>query len=235
MATEDARTRLLHAAGEVFAELGYRGATVREISARAGVNAASVNYYFRDKESLYFEAVDLARQLRAEQFPLPDRPADTPPEVRLRDFVTTMVHRMLEEERAAWNTQLMIREILQPTEACRRLVKDYFEPQFQILMGIIRELLPTDAPSHVCRKIGFSIVGQCVYYRVGRQAVQLMTPPDEWQAFFQVDQIADHIVRVALAALCAVPAYSEEDLSAASDRPEAGPVIESARVSAHEK
>ena len=212
MPTEDARTRLLHAAGEVFAELGYRGATVREISTRAGVNPASVNYYFRDKESLYFEAVDLARQLRAERFPFPERSADTPPEVRLRDFVTTMVHRMLEEERAAWNTQLMLREILQPTEACQRLVKDYFEPQFQILTGIIRQLLPAGAPDHVCRKIGFSIVGQCVYYRVGRQAVQLMTPEGEWRKYFQVDQIADHIVRIALAALHDQPAYTQQDI-----------------------
>ncbi len=212
METGDARTRLLHAAGQVFAERGYQAATVREIAARAGVNPASVNYYFRDKESLYFEAVNLARELRAEQFPYPEHPPGTPAEVRLRAFVATMTHRMLDEEHVPWNTQLMLREILQPTDACQRLVREYYEPQFNVLMGIIAELLPPGTPEHICRKIGFSIVGQCVYYRVGRAAVRLMTPESEWGAHFQVDQIADHIVRVALAAMNTRPAYSVEDI-----------------------
>ena len=47
------RERLMEAAGEVFAEVGYKAATVREITSRARMNVASVNYYFRDKEELY--------------------------------------------------------------------------------------------------------------------------------------------------------------------------------------
>ena len=50
MSTDDTASRLLNAAGPIFAEKGYQNATVREICAAAGVNLASVNYYFRDKE-----------------------------------------------------------------------------------------------------------------------------------------------------------------------------------------
>jgi TetR/AcrR family transcriptional regulator, regulator of cefoperazone and chloramphenicol sensitivity len=50
------RKRLLAAAGRVFAEKGYRDATIAEICRLAGTNIASVNYHFSDKESLYREA-----------------------------------------------------------------------------------------------------------------------------------------------------------------------------------
>ena len=42
------RERLLEAAGEIFAEHGFRNTTVREICKRADINLAAVNYYFRD-------------------------------------------------------------------------------------------------------------------------------------------------------------------------------------------
>ncbi len=114
-----ARTRILEAAGPVFAEKGFQPATVREICERAHVNAASVNYYFGDKETLYIETVRLARQMRARQFPLPERPFGTPPDQRLRDFITTLLQRVMAGDQVLWNTKLMMRELLQPTKACR--------------------------------------------------------------------------------------------------------------------
>ena len=52
--------RLLHAAGEVFAERGFRAATVRQITERAGVNLAAINYHFHDKGELYARALHAA-------------------------------------------------------------------------------------------------------------------------------------------------------------------------------
>ena len=51
------RQRLLDSACEVFSELGYGGASVREIVARAGANVASVNYHFGGKDALYKEVL----------------------------------------------------------------------------------------------------------------------------------------------------------------------------------
>jgi AcrR family transcriptional regulator len=48
--------KLLAAASEVFAQKGYRDATISEICERAGANVAAVNYHFGDKETLYKEA-----------------------------------------------------------------------------------------------------------------------------------------------------------------------------------
>src|SRR6516164_5690310 len=85
-ALENPRERLLEAAGEIFAEKGFKGATVREIIDRAGVNIAAVNYYFRDKERLYIEAVKHAACGEPEEVHLA-WPPNTPAAVKLRDFI----------------------------------------------------------------------------------------------------------------------------------------------------
>lgn len=51
------RARILEAAAEAFAELGFDGAGVDEIARRAGVNKAMLYYHIGDKAALYTEVV----------------------------------------------------------------------------------------------------------------------------------------------------------------------------------
>lgn len=51
--TLDARDKLLEAALSAFAEHGFHGATVRDISQRAGVSQGLITHHFGDKERLW--------------------------------------------------------------------------------------------------------------------------------------------------------------------------------------
>lgn len=53
MTAADPRARILSAAAEVFASIGFAGARVDEIAARAGVNKAMLYYHVGDKDALY--------------------------------------------------------------------------------------------------------------------------------------------------------------------------------------
>ena len=55
--SDASRAALLHAAKEVFDELGYEGATTREIGERAGVDAALIARYFDSKEGLFLASI----------------------------------------------------------------------------------------------------------------------------------------------------------------------------------
>src|SRR5580693_861023 len=52
MAPPDTRTRILDAAGHLFAERGFRGTSARAITDLAGANLAAVGYHFGSKAEL---------------------------------------------------------------------------------------------------------------------------------------------------------------------------------------
>ena len=49
--------RILQAAENIFAEQGYKAATTREIAKRAGVNLASIHYYWGSKDELCYAVI----------------------------------------------------------------------------------------------------------------------------------------------------------------------------------
>src|SRR6202790_196383 len=83
---ENTREKILSAAGAIFAEQGFEGATIRVITERAGVNVAAVNYHFRDKAELYTRVVVDACSARAAWRDVIAEPPNSPEE-RLRSLI----------------------------------------------------------------------------------------------------------------------------------------------------
>ena len=60
------REKIISIAREVFADKGYRGATVREIARIVGVTVGVLYLYFENKEGLYLEALQEGARLYKE-------------------------------------------------------------------------------------------------------------------------------------------------------------------------
>jgi AcrR family transcriptional regulator len=200
-ASPDPRVRILSAAGREFAERGYEAATVRDICSAAGVNVAAVNYYFGDKRRLYIESVKHAHAERLRRVPQPEWAPGTPAPQKLRDFVGSMLDRMLGGDQPPWQVGLMMRELLQPTEACRELVENSIRPLFETLLGILDEVVAGALPEAQLRRVGLSIIGQCFLYRAAGDVVAMLVPADEIETSHTPSAIADHVTRFALAAI----------------------------------
>jgi TetR/AcrR family transcriptional regulator, regulator of cefoperazone and chloramphenicol sensitivity len=196
---DDTKSRLLTAAGEIFAEKGYEAASVREICQRASANIAAVNYHFGEKRQLYVAAVREAQCAQAVQLELPAWPDQLPPVERLRRYIHVMFKTMLASDRPKWHLELMLRELARPTEACEAVVEDYIRPMADQLRVIIRDLTPhlTDDQRW---PIGFSIVGQVLFYYVHQPIIRLLIGPIAFEAL-SVDELAEHVTRFSLAAL----------------------------------
>jgi AcrR family transcriptional regulator len=191
------RDRIIEAAGEIFAERGFDGTTVRDICQRAEANVAAVNYYFGDKQRLYVEAVVRAHRWRMEQARLPDWNETTPPEDKLADFIATFIRRIRTGPENTWHTRLIMREMMNPHEACAELVQSSIRPQFEILQRILRELAPVELSEEQLHLTAFSVVGQCLFYHFADPVVRNLVSGEEYGGY-DVDKLAAHIVKFSL-------------------------------------
>jgi AcrR family transcriptional regulator len=198
-----ARTRrlLLEAASEVFVEVGFRSATIRQICQRAGANIAAVNYHFGDKETLYLEVLQHAYRLAIEKYP-PDMgiSVDASAEQRLKAFVQSYLLRLFSEGPQARFGKLITRELVEPTAALDEMVKQNVRSLADTLMSIVRDLLGPGASEERLRLCGISVVSQVVFYHHCRPVISRMFPEFNYNAE-QIELLAEHITHFSLAAI----------------------------------
>jgi AcrR family transcriptional regulator len=217
-ATDATQQRLLQAAGEVFAEKGFQAATVREICARAEVsNIAAINYYFGDKEKLYAQTLREAVQCRMNEAPPPAWPPGTPPNVKLHRFIHMLVERVVitPQQTPRWYMQLMLRELSDPSPAGKSLVREFIRPVYESLWAILRDVLPPDVSQEKLHLTAFSVVGQCMYHRLGRPVIRLLVGEDEHDSY-SAEVLAEHITAFTLRAL-GLPALAATDVAQAQE------------------
>lgn len=218
--------RLLDAAGAAFAAHGFAGAAVRDICQAAALNIASINYYFGDKERLYAETVKYACEKSAAKFPMPDWPEGTPPWNRLQEFIVTFVNRLMDPDNKPWQTQIIMREMAQPTSACLEWIREYVQPMADTLRSILAELSHKPSDDHQLYLIGFSIVGQCLFYRQNRPVGAQLMGIDRFTALTP-DIIARHICAFTAGALgLGTPLLSDTHSKVIRTRSRAIPVRE---------
>ena len=193
------RQRLLDAAGEEFADRGFRNATVRDICKRADANIAAINYHFGDKEKLYAATVQYAHlcATRHDVVGAVAAAKDLPPEQRLHAFVRTFLVGILDTGRPLWHAKLMAREIAEPTEVLDKIAQQTVRPRLEALCGIIREVIGPDAPQQVVMNCARSVVGQILFYHFARPMLVRVFPDEPFDGT-QVDELASHIVAFSL-------------------------------------
>jgi len=197
--------RLLQVAVEVFAEHGFRDATVRDICARANVNVSSVNYYFRSKEALYAKALDFA--FEAVQKLDPDNAArdeTLSPEQRLIAYVDDYLQHLLDDSRLGCHSKLIAREMADPTNAWDSIITTVISPQCNLLREIISLILGADANPLLLDRCVLSIFGQCLMFRHSRAVIDRLYP----EVIADGEAIAESAAHIAHFSLAAVSHYA---------------------------
>jgi AcrR family transcriptional regulator len=195
--TSGTRLALIAAGRELFATHGYRGASIRAITTKAGANLGSVTYHFGSKQNLYGAVLgSVIEPFRDHLAEVAQRPG-TPPE-RI-EHVVQAFFRYLQEHPAL--PALMVQHLASSTpfpEGARRVL----EGNLQLLAGIIAlGQLDGSIRQGDPRLMALSIVAQPIWLtlvrRLLREAIGFDQQDPRMRAAL-VDSVLD-FVRAALA------------------------------------
>ena len=196
------RERLIKAAGELFAEKGFKETTIRDISVQAGANVAAVNYYFRDKESLYEDVVLYILKNMHKTFPVDrDFGKASSPEARLHTFIRNLLYRFLDPDRPGWQGTLLAWERTAPRAAALSMIHEEIAKTRSILASIMKELLGSAAEQENIELCGSSVMGQIMSqaHIHSPQAPPLLRK--EGITKEEIERIAHHISEFSLAGI----------------------------------
>ncbi len=195
---EATRTRILEAAGELFATTGYAETSNKAIAAHAQVDLASINYHFGNRSSLY-QAV--LAESHGQLFNMGELQqivgGELPPASKLRVVIEQLV-RYAAREPQAWQLRVLAREILAPTSHLPILVQDQGLPKLALLRRMLSEITEIPAEDPALTRCLLCVIAPCLMLLVGGR-----TFPGPLQEIFQMPSqaIADHLFNFALGGL----------------------------------
>jgi len=200
---EITRNRLLTAASRIFAEKGFQEATIAEICEQAKANIASVNYHFRDKETLYLESWRFAFNRELDLYP-PDGGLmdDAPAEQRLAERIKSLVCRMGDEN--SYSFAIIHKEMAQPTRLLADILEKEINPQRLQMFILLKECLGQAASEQHIQYCHASIMGQCfqlLRLKHMQGARPFRSHPSDLS---DIKAFAEHVVQFSLAGIQAI-------------------------------
>lgn len=177
-AADHTRTALVLAALRLFGRQGYDGTSTRQIADAAKANIASIAYHFGSKDGLRMAVAEhvvrtiqsIAAPALAEAGPMPALDPEAA-HARLTLTLDRMVGFIVAKPQAGEIVQFVLRELTTPSPALDRIYDGVFEPTHRRVCALWAAATGDDPESETTRLSVFTMIGQVVYFRIGREAV----------------------------------------------------------------
>lgn len=173
---ESTRAALIEAGLKLFGEKGYAATSTREIAAKAEANIGSIAYHFGGKEALRDACAEhIVKTVRGFAEPTimaAPMPADaSAAEEQLCAAIQRISGFLLASPETAGFVHFILRELQYSTTALDIIYHGVFEPVHKLLCRFWATATGEDAESEDVKIAVFTMIGQLVYFRIGREAV----------------------------------------------------------------
>jgi AcrR family transcriptional regulator len=202
------RTRILDAAEELFMQHGFEGTSMRQLTSRAGVNLAAVNYHFGSKDAL-IEAVfrrrlDPMNVARIAELAKLEASGTPSPEAIIRAFVGPSL-RLVEDAKGGGRnfTRLLGRTYTEPSKTLRALIGQMYAPTMERYKAALERALPQMPREELVWRMHF-MFGTLAYTLAATDTVQLIAgckPEDRYDARLLEERLTAFLLAGLLAPL----------------------------------
>lgn len=173
---DDTREALIAAGLKLFGENGFDGTSTRAIATEARVNSAMIAYYFGGKEGLRQACSDwIVTRIGAVAGSVPVPPdGELTPDGALAAMEQTlraMVSFMIAGDGAQPIVSFIMREVLQPSKSLDQIYDGVMRPTHKRLCKLWAAATGGEPESPQTRLAVFTMFGQMLYFRIGRDIV----------------------------------------------------------------
>ena len=208
---DDTPERLLHAAGEEFARVGFASASVRAICDAAGANVSAVKYHYGSKDSLYLAVWSVAAEQMVTSEPMPKAEDFDDPKDALRAFVAWFMRLVLTESKThPWTGRLLAHETVSPTPgALDVFVNHCAGPVTKEISRIVTAIVGKPIPTKTHDDLVFAVVALCVNPKHSCEILtKLGHPPPTSKA--AINRMAKVMAEFAISGLSGFASEAEE-------------------------
>ena len=197
------RERLLDASEKLFAEKGFRAASVRDITRESSCNIAAVNYHFGGKSNLYREVflrrLRSMRKLRLDaiEAALSRAGKDATLDLLVEAFATAFVAPLVEDSSGRLWLLLLAQELIDPQLPPETFHAEMVEPMERALI---------EALGQVCPELSRDDAQLCIHSLIGQllHAVNIQRCLPDGSGRRQLPALVAHTVRFSVAGIRAL-------------------------------
>ena len=169
------REKILLIALELFAELGFERATVRQIAKKAQVNVSAIGYYFGDKVGLYRAAFTEPMGSPKDDINLFNAP-NLSLEQALNGLFSGFIEPLKQNKLVQLCTRLHMREMVEPTGLWTEEIDNGITPHHQALLVVLQKQLNIKVIDDDLQRLAMCIVAMGVHLFVGRDVIEKICP-----------------------------------------------------------
>ncbi|MDF3011306.1 MAG: TetR/AcrR family transcriptional regulator [Burkholderiales bacterium] len=202
------RTRILDAAEALFMQHGFEGTSMRQLTSRAGVNLAAVNYHFGSKDALiqavFRRRLDPMNTARIAELAKLEASGSLSPETIIRAFVGPSL-RLVEDAKGGGRnfTRLLGRTYTEPSKTLRALIGQMYAPTMERYKTALERALPQIPKDELVWRMHF-MFGTLAYTLAATDTVQLIAgckPEDRYDAQLLEERLTAFLLAGLLAPL----------------------------------
>jgi AcrR family transcriptional regulator len=212
---------LLLAAGELFAKNGLEATTTRSIAEKANSNIGCIHYHFGNKKDLYLAVfkyvVGAGKEKTFDEIMEKNSELKNTSEGLteiLAMFVMCELDWMFVEEELQWKVNLIVQEMIEPSEILEKVIKEFFEPKKKVLIDFYMLINPDVAESDADVWANM-LPANSVFYLLAKKGILLSQERNDYSGSFKLSVLKNVTKTLALSA--GLP-YSEEIFNKAMER-----------------